>query len=409
MNDTSLSILAIFAHPDDEIGVGSTLAYYSHTGIATTLVCASRGEVATIYCEACATRENLAEVRTHELACACEHLGVPDLRWLDWPDGGIQDLPRKEAVGQVVALIREIRPQVILTHPENGLYPHPDHLAVWEITRAAFDAAADPDRYPEAGAPWAAARLFTRALPQSFFDAVPGFAQHRVELNGQQLPFYATPDEAIDVVMQVVDWSEHRLGAWACHRSQHNPDSPFTNMPEALRRAMAEHEYFVLAAARVPLPGVRPQRDLLAGLIAEEADADPVAYITALRTNLAICEAQLAIYKHYLRLSPERKLATLLNELAEGDQEILYVLAAAMRRAGAPAGKVEAMAPIIAMGKRHRNSITRIDFLHSRARAAVARYREQVLGAVDPAQRAVWQELLALAEAQLLLIPEPNA
>ena len=121
------SCLAIFAHPDDEIGAGATLAYYADAGVRTILICASRGEAATIYCDECATRENLAEVRTRELECACRHLGVAELRWLDWPDGGIRDLLRPEAIGQVVALIRALRPQVILTHPENGLYPHPDH------------------------------------------------------------------------------------------------------------------------------------------------------------------------------------------------------------------------------------------------------------------------------------------
>ena len=86
---TPLTILAIFAHPDDEIGVGSTLAYYGEAGVRTVLVCATRGEVATIFCDDCATRENLAEVRTRELECACGHLGIGELRWLDWPDGGI--------------------------------------------------------------------------------------------------------------------------------------------------------------------------------------------------------------------------------------------------------------------------------------------------------------------------------
>src|SRR5512135_1277184 len=123
MRDAPYSILAIFAHPDDEIGSGSTLSYYSGAGVLVNLATASRGEAATIYCEDCATRENLAEVRTRELECACGHLGVAELRWLDWPDGGIKDLPRRYAVEQVVGLIRELKPDVIMTHPEHGLYP----------------------------------------------------------------------------------------------------------------------------------------------------------------------------------------------------------------------------------------------------------------------------------------------
>src|SRR5512144_607042 len=108
MRESPMSILAIFAHPDDEIGIGSTLNHYSSQGVLVNLVCASRGEAATIYCDDCATRENLAEVRTRELECACRNLGVAELRWLDWPDGGVASLPRTGAIGQVVRIIREL-------------------------------------------------------------------------------------------------------------------------------------------------------------------------------------------------------------------------------------------------------------------------------------------------------------
>ena len=251
---TPFTILVVFAHPDDEIGVGSTLAYYGEAGVRTVLICATRGEVATIFCADCATRENLAEVRTRELECACSHLGIGELRWLDWPDGGVKDLPRPEAVGAIVRQIREVRPDVILTHPKDGLYPHPDHLAIWEIVREAFDAAADPEVYPGAGPAWAPARLFTRAISQSYFEAAPGLKDFRVELNGQLLPFYGTPDDQIDVTMRVEAYVEHRMAAWDCHRSQHNPKGFSSTMPDGMRREMAANEQYVLAAAAVPCP-----------------------------------------------------------------------------------------------------------------------------------------------------------
>ena len=93
MSEQNHTILAIFAHPDDEIGAGSTFAHYSDAGVRIVLVCATRGEAATIYCPDCATPGTLAEVRTQELACACEHLGIDELRWLDWPDGKVKDAP----------------------------------------------------------------------------------------------------------------------------------------------------------------------------------------------------------------------------------------------------------------------------------------------------------------------------
>ncbi len=242
MTDKNYTILAIFAHPDDEIGAGSTFAHYSDQGVRIVLTCATRGEAATIFCDDCATRETLADVRTQELQCACDLLGIHELRWLDWPDGGIKDLTRRDAVAAVVELIRDVHPTIIVTHPENGLYPHPDHLAVWETVRAAYGAAADEAQYPEAGPAWQTQRLYTRAMPQSLFERAPGLQEFRVELNGELLPFMGTPDDEIDVTMHVGSTVPRRMAAWACHRSQHNPKGLSTVMPDGLREEMAANE-----------------------------------------------------------------------------------------------------------------------------------------------------------------------
>jgi len=415
MSDT-FTILAIFAHPDDEIGVGSTLAHYSAAGVRTVLACATRGEAATIYCDECATRENLAEVRTRELECACQHLGITELRWLDWPDGGVQAQPRAAAIDQVVALIRDVRPDVIITHPANGLYPHPDHLAVWEITRAAFDAAADltedgqeqPALSVRRGsrAPWAAARLFTRTLPQSFFDAAPEFAQYRVQLNGQQLPFIGTPDAEIDVIMRVAAWAPQRLAAWDCHRSQHNPDSAFARMPDGLRAEMAENEHFVLAATRVPLPDPAPDKvgnDLLAGLGELDAEAEEPAVDTAtlagLRTALSARRGQLKVCEEYARFSSKPPFAALARDLMETHQEAIYLLAGALRRAGEPAGDVKVDARTVDEGLRQKHLAGRVRFLSTSAEGAISAYQTQA--AADPDRRALWEELVALTQTQL--------
>jgi LmbE family N-acetylglucosaminyl deacetylase len=410
MSEVRTTILAVFAHPDDEIGVGSTLAHYAGAGARIVLVCASRGEAATIYCDECATRENLAEVRTHELECACEHLGVAELRWLDWPDGGIQALPRDEAVGRVVALIREVRPRVILTHPENGLYPHPDHVAVWEITRAAFHAAADPEEYPEPAAgparTWAADRLFTRVMPQSLFDAAPEFAAYRVQLNGQQLPFLGTPDDRIDVVMRVAPWAERRLTAWDCHRSQHNPEGAFSQMPESLRRSMAENETFVLAVARVPLPdGV--DDDLLAGLPAASPQTSAQGLDgTVLRADLASRRAYLAVCEGYLRNVTDPAFAEVLQQVADLEQEMLYLLARALRQAGEPAAEIAPDPAPPARGARLETIGDRQGFLLAGARQALAGWEAREEAAArsaepDEERLALWRALHALADEQI--------
>jgi LmbE family N-acetylglucosaminyl deacetylase len=402
-----MTILAVFAHPDDEIGAGSTLAHYAGAGVRIVLVCASRGEAATIYCDECATRENLAEVRTRELECACGHLGVAELRWLDWPDGGIRNLPRDQAVGQVVALIREVRPRIVITHPENGLYPHPDHLAVWEITRDAFLAAADPEQYPGAGPAWAADRLFTRAMPQSFFDAAPAFAEYRVQLNGQQLPFIGTPDDQIDVVMHVAPWAERRMAAWDCHRSQHNPNGAFSQMPDSLRRTMAENEHFVLAVARVPLPnGV--DDDLLAGLPAESLESAPVGPgVDLLRADLSSQMAHLEVCEGYLKNVVDRGFAQVLQQYAEQAQEIISLLARALRLAGEPASEIAPDPEPIARGARLETVGDRQGFLLAGANRALATWGARA-GTAGPGAQGLWQELVVKMEAQIQILTAPR-
>ncbi len=407
MNKHPLTILAIFAHPDDEIGVGSTLAYYSDAGVHTVLVCATRGEAATIFCEDCATRETLPQVRMRELECACQHLGIRELRWLDWPDGGIKDLPRMDAVRQVVRIIREVRPQVILTHPENGLYPHPDHLAVWEIVREAFDAAADPDLYPDQGPAWAPARLFTRALPQSFFQRAPGLAEFRVELNGQKLPFIGTPDEQIDVVMRLEPWVERRMAAWNCHRSQHNPRGFSATMPDGMRREMAANEHYILAAARVPLPE-DVQGDLLAGL-ADEAEPDvspggaPEA-VQALLQELAAHRALAELCQAYQERQSAVRDASVFRRLLANEQQLVYRLARALRVAGYPAGDTVPEPGLLAAGQGLEGMGDQLHFLQEALAASVGRLRSaaELLSFFE--QGNLWRELSALVEAQQALV-----
>ena len=404
MRDLPLTILAIFAHPDDEIGVGSSLAHYSDLGVFTVLACASRGEAATIYCEDCATRETLADVRTHELECAVRNIGIGQLRWLGWPDGGIPSLPRERAIGRIVTLIREIQPDVLLTHPENGLYPHPDHLAVWEIVRAAYDAAADISQYPQAGKPWATSRLYTRALPQRYFDQAPEFAAARVELNGQLLPFIPTPDEDVDVTMHVEAWAPRRLAAWECHRSQHNPEGAFVFMPADLRQMQAENEYFVLVAARNALPsGV--ENDLLAGLGgAEDERQEPTGEqdpAQSLRATLSARRGYLAVYDEYRRQNPKPDFLALLQKLADAEQEMIYLLAGALRRAGEPPTTVEPDGRALTQALTCLDLWSRWQFLRVSATHAAAVFAGRAGAASDEAERELWTELQKLAGEQL--------
>ncbi len=425
---TTPTILAIFAHPDDEIGAGSTLAHYSDAGVHIVLACATRGEACTIYCSDCATGETIAQVRTQELTCACEQLGIHELRWLDWPDGGVSQMPRDEAVAEIAALIRDVRPTVIVTHPENGLYPHPDHLAVWEIVRAAYIATA-AEAGPEMGG--RPARLFTRAMPQSYFDRAPGLADFRVSLNGQLLPFMGTPDAEIDVLMRVEEWVPRRMAAWDCHRSQHNPNGFTTVMPDDVRQDMAAKEHFMLIAG-VPLPpGVND--DLFAGLAEEdtfivetapdasasEASAPetdvPGSAITGesaeeqvqrLRTELVhhITLAEvLRIYQHDPR---EPKQAKRYQQLNQAEQEVIYRIARALRRFDAAAGKVEPNINTLRAARRLDQPEVRREFLLGQFEAAHARLKANAATTKDGEESAAWQELAVLTRSSVEMLSE---
>ncbi len=244
----TLRILAIFAHPDDEIGVGGTLAKYGQNGADITLVCATRGEAATIYCNDCATPDSLATVRTEELECSRQALGIRNLRWLDWPDGGVSTVPEPDAVAQLTPLIRQLRPHIILTHPEHGTYPHPDHIGVHQRVAAAFRTAADPDYRLDLGLAWVTPKLYVRAIPEEVFDLIPGFRDYRVSLNGQALPFHADPAEHIHCTIDCIDSVDARIQGWNCHRSQHNPQGTFSTMPAEVQRQVFQVEHFRLFA-----------------------------------------------------------------------------------------------------------------------------------------------------------------
>lgn len=261
----SLRILAIFAHPDDEIASGGTLARYAAQGADITLVCATRGEAATIYCEDCATPETLAQVRTRELACACDALGIAHLLWLDWPDGGVSTIGDSRALEQLVPIIRKLRPHIILTHPEHGNYPHPDHIAVHGYVVAAFQAAAAPDVLPQHGPAWRTPKLYVRAIPQQVFELIPGFENYRVQLNGASLPFVADPPEHIHCQIDCKDFVEQRIRAWQCHLSQHNPNGTFSTLTPEQQKRIFHTEYFRLLAHHLPSEPA-PHTTLTAGL-----------------------------------------------------------------------------------------------------------------------------------------------
>lgn len=261
---TQPTLLACFAHPDDEsFGVGGTMAHFGTNGTNVVLVCATRGEVGEISDPALATPDTLPQVREAELRCACQALHVSDLIFLDYHDSGMAgtpenddpraftNIPAQEVVPRLVGLIRQLQPQVVVTFEPNGGYGHPDHIAIHRHTVAAFHAAADPARYPEQGAAWQASRLLYSVIPRGRFVEMHRQLKELGHNSGNWDDFdeneVGWPDDQIDFVLDVSDVVEAKRAALECHRTQFGPDNPFRQLPSEIARQLMSQEFFVQA------------------------------------------------------------------------------------------------------------------------------------------------------------------
>jgi LmbE family N-acetylglucosaminyl deacetylase len=265
-------LLGIFAHPDDEGSCGGCLAKYAAQGLRVYVACATRGDGADakISDPALATRETLGQVRSQELACTCEKLGLQPPIFLGYQDGEVDQVPLEEAARAVAGLIRELRPQIVITHGPEGGYGHPDHIAVSAFVTRGLALA----RYPAAGLaqpPFAPAKLYYTAMPRSFLEQVPAFRERRADIRGQVLTFVGVPDELITTEVPIAEYMALKLDALSCHRTQFQFDPETgqpkffaTTVPEPLRSQLFGYERFVLAQSRVSPNG--KESDLLAGL-----------------------------------------------------------------------------------------------------------------------------------------------
>jgi LmbE family N-acetylglucosaminyl deacetylase len=282
-----LTLMAAFAHPDDEsFGIGGTLACYgADPDVRVVLVCATRGEAGQISDPSLATPDRLGAVREAELRCASQALGVDALHILGYRDSGMAGAPENlhpraltmadfdEVVGKIVAHIRRERPDVVVTFDHMGGYGHPDHIAIHYHVKAAFTAAADPARYPEqieAGMEaYQARKLYYTAIPHRFFREVAGKMQELgIELPERYLQRLngplGLPDSACTTDIDVQDCWDTKQTAVQCHATQLNPDSIFALLPPEIMRELQSRECFQLARSYVG--DDEESHDLFAGL-----------------------------------------------------------------------------------------------------------------------------------------------
>ena len=280
------------AHPDDESSKGAaTMARYVREG-AQVLVCTmtggERGDILNPAMDRPEIKADITRVRREEMARAREILGVQQ-RFLGFVDSGLPEgdpkpplpdgcfalMPVAEAAEPLVRAIREFRPHVMLTYDENGGYPHPDHVMTHQVAVAAFEAAADPDAYPDSGEPWQPLKLYYFAS----FHGAKFVALHEEMLRrGLESPYVkifeerakraADRDEGreLEITTQVPcgDFFEIRDQALKAHATQVDPDGFWFSCPlEVQRSAWPTEDYHL---ARSVVDSDLPEDDLFAGI-----------------------------------------------------------------------------------------------------------------------------------------------
>ena len=222
-----IAVVAIVAHPDDEALIaGGTLALAAEAGLATGVVCLTRGELGPISDPHLADAQTLGAVRERELQASCAALGVDWARCLEHPDGELAWADVKAAAAELAAVLRPVRPTVLLTFGEDGLYGHPDHVATWRIANRAtallwtlgprlYEATWPPELVPDL-----VAAAGQRGLPTSLWGLDPhAFGSPQ-----------ADPTTRLDV-RPVLD---RKLRALRAHRTQLDRDHLLTGLPDDL-------------------------------------------------------------------------------------------------------------------------------------------------------------------------------
>jgi mycothiol S-conjugate amidase len=284
--DQQLRLMAVHAHPDDESSKGAaTMARYVAEGVSVLVVTCTGGERGDVLNPRLKddpeVAANIREIRKAEMEAARRILGV-DQAWLGFVDSGLPEgdppppLPEgcfalqdvTVAAEPLVRLMREFRPQVVTTYDENGGYPHPDHVQCHRVSVEAFDAAGDPDRYPDAGEAWQPLKLYYN---QGFSKARVVAMHEALLARGLESPYAGWiehwgdhPERKITTRVPCGDYFETRDRALLAHATQIDPDGPWFSVPLDIQREIWPTEDYELARSLVDT--TLPEDDLFAGV-----------------------------------------------------------------------------------------------------------------------------------------------
>ena len=277
-------LLAIHAHPDDESskGAATTARYAAEGNRVMVLTCTGgeRGDILNPAMDKPGILEDIVNVRRQEMATAAAALGVEHV-WLGHEDSGLPQgdplppLPEGsfalesglEVAREIVAVIRDFRPHVIVTYDENGGYPHPDHLKVHEVSMLAWDNAGDPDFAPELGAQWTRMKMFHDLLISEGRTSPYGPMLERWEQNRADIMARVTTQ------VECAAYFPQREAALRAHATQIDPAGAFLATPAEVQQKLWPTEEFELAQTRVATS--LPEDDLFAGITADKLEPIP--------------------------------------------------------------------------------------------------------------------------------------
>ena len=265
-----LKLLFVLAHPDDEtLGNGGTIARYADEGIDVHLVTATGGEEGWFgAADENPGPEELARIREKELRGAAEVLGVSDVSLLGYHDGELAKASTPEVVGKIVSHIRRVRPQVVVTFDQNGLYGHPDHIAITQFTTAAVAAAGNPDYTdPEGRGPHQVSKLYYMAWTRDDVAAYEeAFGELVMQIDGHKRGAIPWPEWSITTRIETGDRWRRVWEAVQQHRSQLPLYERLLALPEAKHVEMWGRNLYYRAFSSVDCGEDGVETDLFTGL-----------------------------------------------------------------------------------------------------------------------------------------------
>ena len=284
---TQKRLLLVHAHPDDEtINNGITMTKYAQEGAKVTLVTCTRGEEGEVLIENLANLasnrdDKLGEHREIELKNAMDHLGIDDFRFLGapnkkWRDSGMIGTAQNErsdvfwqanldeAANELVKIILEIKPQVLITYDEFGGYGHPDHIKANRVAMRAAQISGTQG--------WEIEKIYWNTTPKSVIQmGIDKMKEIGSDFFGaesvEDLPF-AKPDELVTSVVKATEYVPQKLAAMKAHATQISVDGPFFALSNNLGLSVWGDEYYTLVKGQVasPLDENGRELDLFAGI-----------------------------------------------------------------------------------------------------------------------------------------------